>query len=126
MAVRGLRDRVRSDLAVGSGASQLCADSLWRFDSEPPPIMRNVRRSLQSPNRSKKSQIVLGSSGTGLRYVVLLPGALDLLRSLLTPRDAESFRWRCRPLPAYCSHDGSGRGAAAPPAGRTRPARGIT
>ena len=117
MAVRGLRDRVRSDTAVGSGASQLCADSLWRFDSEPPPIMRNVRRSLQSPNRSKKSQIVLGSSGTGLRYVVLLPGALDLLRSFLAPRVAQPLYRRRRPLPSYRSYDGSRRRATAPPAG---------
>src|SRR5216683_144782 len=126
MAVRGLRDRVRSDPVVCSGASQFCPDGLWRFDSEHSSIMRNVRRSLQSPNRSQESQIVLGSSGTGLRYVALLPGALDLLRSLLTPRIAEPICRRRRPLPAYCSHDGSGRGAAAPPSERTRPAHGIT
>src|SRR3981081_4690323 len=125
MAVRGLRDRLRSDPAVGSGTSKLCAASLWRFDSEPPPIMRNVRCSLQSPNRSQESQIVLGSSGTGLRHVVLLPGALDLFRSLLTPRVAEPIRGRCRPLPAYCSYDGRGGGAASPPARRTCAARGI-
>ena len=85
MAVRGLRDRVRSDPAVGSGASKLCADSLWRFDSERPFIMRDVRRSLQSPNCSQESQIVLGFPGIGLRYVVLLPDALDVLRSFLAP-----------------------------------------
>src|SRR4030088_1686668 len=123
--VRGLRDRVHPDIADCYVASRFCTNSLWRLVSECRSISRNACRFLESPHRSQESQIVLGSSGTGLRHVVLLPGALDLFRSLLTPRVAEPIRGRCRPLPAYCSYDGRGGGAASPPAGRTCAARGI-